>query len=93
VPNLPAGAVVESPAFATSSGLRPIIQPSLPTACAGILTARFQWVETVVEAALEGSRDKFIQALVLDGSVNSFDQASRLADDLIEAQSEFLPWY
>jgi alpha-galactosidase len=93
VPNLPVGAVVESPAFATSNGLRPVLQPPLPTACAGILTARFQWVETVVEAALEGSRDKFIQALVLDGSVNSFDQAEKLADELIEAQSEFLPWY
>jgi alpha-galactosidase len=93
VPNLPIGVVVESPAYATSIGLRPIFQVPLPTACAGILAGRFQWVETVVEAALEGSRDKFIQALVLDGAVNSFDQAYQLADALIEAQSEFLPWY
>jgi len=50
------------------------------------------WVETCVEAALEGSREKFIQALVLDGAVKSVDQAVRLADELLAAQAEHLPW-
>jgi alpha-galactosidase len=93
VPNLPLGAVVESPAIATSAGLRPILLPPLPAVLAGALSTRFLWVETVVEAALEGSRDKFIQALVLDGAVSSMEQAIHLADELISAQSEFLPWY
>ncbi len=93
VPNLPIGSVVESPAVATMGGLRPVLLPPLPTPCAGVLATRFQWVETVVEAALEGRRDKFIQALVLDGAVSSLEQASQLADDLIAAQAEFLPWY
>jgi alpha-galactosidase/6-phospho-beta-glucosidase family protein len=50
------------------------------------------WVETVVEAALEGSRDKFVQALVLDGAAGSMEMAQALADTLLAAQAEYLPW-
>jgi alpha-galactosidase len=50
------------------------------------------WVETVVEAALEGSRDKFVQALVLDGAAGSMEMARALADQLLAAQAEYLPW-
>jgi alpha-galactosidase len=56
VPNLPQGAVLESPAVATAAGLRPIAQPPLPSGIAGTLATRLQWVETTVEAALEGSQ-------------------------------------
>jgi len=93
IPNLPLSAVVESPAIATANGLRPIILPPLPACLAGTLSTRFLWVETLVDAALEGSRDKFIQALVLDGAVSSMDQAAQLADELLGAQTEYLPWY
>jgi len=47
----------------------------------------------VVEAALEGSRDKVVQALVIDGAAPSLDVAERLADDLIEAQRLYLPQF
>ena len=93
VPNLPADAVVESPAVAQTTGLRPLILPPLPPFIAGTLASRFQWVETVVEAALEGSRDKFVQALVLDGAVGSVEQAQRLADDLLAVQKPYLPQF
>lgn len=91
VPNLPLGAVIEAPAVADGQGLHAIMQPPLPAGIAGTLATRFQWVETVVEAALEGSRDKFIQALVLDGAACSLDQAAALADALLEAHAPYLP--
>ena len=50
----------------------------------GTLATRFQWVETIVEAAIERSRTKFVQALILDGGAPSLDTAERLADDLRE---------
>lgn len=92
VPNLPLDAIVEAPAVATAEGLRHIAQPPLPSAIVGTLATRYQWVETIVEAALEGSRDKFIQALVLDGAVASLEQAGRLADELLQAQKAHLLW-
>jgi alpha-galactosidase/6-phospho-beta-glucosidase family protein len=91
-PNLPLGAVVEAPAVATGSGIRPVAQKPLPAAAAGVLASRFAWVDVVVEAALEKSRDKFIQALILDGAVSSPDMAVALADDLLESQREYLEW-
>ncbi len=61
-PNLPPDVIVKSPALADGAGLRPIAQPPLPTALAGTLATRCQWLETTVEAALEGNREKFVQA-------------------------------
>jgi alpha-galactosidase len=92
-PNLPAEAVLESPAIADGSGLRPVVLPAMASGLAGTLATRLQWVETVVEAALEGSRDKFIQALLLDGAVDSVDVACRLADELLAAQAQYLPQF
>jgi len=91
VPNLPADAIVESPALATAAGLRPVILPPLAPGLCGTLATRFQWVETVVEAALEGDRDKVVQALVLDGAVTALAQAERLTDALLTAQADYLP--
>jgi alpha-galactosidase len=92
VPNLPPDAIVEGPAVADGSGLRAIAHRPLPSALVGTLATRYMWVETVVEAALEGSRDKFVQALVLDGAAGSLEMAHALADELLAAQAEHLPW-
>ena len=93
VPNLPAEAIVESPAVATASGLQPIAQPPMASGLVGTLATRLAWVETVVEAALEGSRAKVVQALVLDGSVDSIETAVKLADELLAAHAQYLPQF
>lgn len=93
VPNLPRDTMLESPAVADASGLRPIVQPPLAPGLVGTLATRLAWVETVVEAALEGSRDKFVQALLLDGAVTSVEMAKRLGDDLLAAQAGYLPQF
>jgi alpha-galactosidase len=93
VPNLAREAIVESPAVADGSGLRPIAQPPLGAGVAGTLATRLAWVETVVEAALEGSRRKFVQALLLDGAVTSLPMAEQLADELLATQAVYLPQF
>jgi len=93
IPNLPEEAVLEGPAVATAAGLKPIAQRPLPPGIAGTLATRLQYVETVVEAALEASRNKFVQALVLDGWVNDIGMAENLADELLAAQAEYLPQF
>lgn len=93
VPNLPRDAVLEAPATASSGGLVPVDQEPLPAGIAGTLATRLQWVEVTVEAALTGNREAFVQALVLDGAVESIDTAARLADELLEAQAAYLPQF
>ena len=91
-PSLPQDVIVEGPARVDRHGVTALPQPALPAAITGTLATRYQWVETIVESALERSRDKFVQALVLDGAVSSIDQAAVLADDLLAAQARYLQW-
>jgi len=93
VPNMPAEAVVEAPAHASAGGLRPLAMPPLSPALAGTLASHCQIIETIVDAALEGSREKFIQALILDGSIGDLDDAPKLADALLQGQAEHLPQF
>jgi alpha-galactosidase len=92
-PNLPREAIIEAPTMATGAGLKPIAQRPLPSGIVGTLATRLAWVETVVEAALEGSRKKFVQALILDGWVKSIEMAEKLADELLAAHAEYLPQF
>ena len=39
------------------------------------------------------SREKFVQALVLDGAVPSLEVAGALADDLLQTQAAHLPQF
>lgn len=93
VPNLPPDVIVESPAVPYGGTLRPLSLPPLSNALAGMLLTRYLWAETVVEAALEGSRAKVVQALVLDGAAQSPDQAEALADALLDVQAAYLPQF
>ncbi|HYF49354.1 MAG TPA: hypothetical protein VEJ63_08110 [Planctomycetota bacterium] len=93
VPNLPEDAVIECPAIADGGRLKPLQQAPLDPALVGTLATRLAWVETTVEAALSGSRDRFVQALILDGAVKSIDEAYKLADELIEAHRPDLPQF
>jgi alpha-galactosidase/6-phospho-beta-glucosidase family protein len=90
-PNLPPEAILEAPTMATAGGMKPIAQSPLPNGLAGTLASRLSWVETVTEAALEGSREKFVQALVLDGWVKSVGMAQELAEELLAAHAQYLP--
>ncbi len=92
VDNIAEDAVLESPATASAEGMRPIRPAQLSGAQAAVIRNRLEVVNLTVEAALEGSRAKFVQALVLDGAVQSCAGAEVLADELLEAQQEFLPW-
>jgi alpha-galactosidase len=92
-PNLPHDAVVESPCAATAAGMRPIAQPPLNPALAGTLATRFQWVETVVDAALTGDRAMVTQALLIDGAVDSIDTARKLTDALLTEHAAYLPQF
>jgi alpha-galactosidase len=90
VANLPLDAPVEAPAVAGANGLQAVIQAPLSRGIAGTLATRMEWVETVVDAAVACDRRKFVQALVLDGALDSLAQGEKLADELLAAQAAHL---
>jgi len=93
VRNLPPDAILESPALADGSGMHALAMADLSPGIAATLVSRLDVVEIIVEAALRGDRELFVQALVADGFVRSIAMARQLADELLAAQAEFLPQF
>lgn len=91
VHNLPADAIVEVPGICTARGVRGMSVPDFPDLLAGIIERRLAAVTTTVEAALNGDRSLFAEALLLDGGVSSRLQADALVADFITAQNAYLP--
>lgn len=93
VPNLPAAAILELPAAATASGLRPLQLLDFPEPLAAIVTRKLSAVTLTVEAALTGSRALVVEALLADGAVADAVVAAQLADELIQAHQQYLPQF
>ena len=91
VPGLPPDAALEIPGVATARGIRPIAVPDLSAPLTAILARRLSSVYLAMEAAMTGSRDLTIEAMLADGAVTDTDAAARLTDDLIDAQRQHLP--
>ncbi|HEX4812778.1 MAG TPA: hypothetical protein VFV66_08495 [Nonomuraea sp.] len=93
VPGLPDDAALEIPGVATARGLRPVSVPDLSAPLTSILARRLTSVSLAVEAAMTGSRDLAVEAVIADGAVTHPDAAARLMDALIAAQKRFLPQF
>lgn len=93
VTNLPADAVLEIPAVAAARGYLPLQAGELPPLLAAILLRKLATIEIAADAALLGSRELFIEALLSDGSVVDESTARDLADALIAAQRAHLPQF
>ena len=93
VPGLPWDAVLEMPAAAGGPGFMPLQSPALPLALTAKLLSKIAAIDVTVEAALTGSFDLFVEALLTDGSVSDPDDAAALARDLIEAHKAHLPQF
>ncbi len=84
------GLPLECPAMISKKGIRPEPIPRLSTALRASIKRDLHVVELAAEAALECDRDKFLQALILDGSVSSVSQARELAQALLQAHAQHL---
>ena len=93
VPNLPAEAVLELPAAATATGLRPLQILDFPDGLAAIVTRRLASVRLTVEAALTGNRGRFIEALLMDGAVTDPAVAEQMGEELLTAHRQYLPQF
>jgi alpha-galactosidase len=91
IPNLPEGAVVEVPATVDADGLHPRRMSPLPEAVAAILRTQVSISVLLVEAFVERSKDKLLQAVLLDPTCHSHRQAVELVDRMCAMQAELLP--
>lgn len=93
VPNLPADAILELPAAATATGLRPLQLLDFPDRLAAIVTRKLSAVALTVEAALTGDRQLLVEALLADGAVHDPSIANKLAEELVQVHRQYLPQF
>jgi alpha-galactosidase len=91
IDNLPAESVVEVPGLVEDGVPRGVEVGSMPDTVAALIRHELSIQDLAVEAALEGSRDVALQALLLDPVVNSARAAEAFLDDVLRAHRPWLP--
>jgi alpha-galactosidase len=90
IPNLPAELAVEVPAVADAAGIHPISLGPLPDPVAKLMSMQASVQQLAVDAAVHASKELALQALLIDPVVNSAAAASKLLDELWEANRPFI---
>jgi 6-phospho-beta-glucosidase len=83
--------VVEVPCTVDRHGAHPLPQRSLPPDMSGLVAHCKAFEQLAVEAAISGSRQTMIRALVANPLVGQYPRAEELADALLAANRQFLP--
>lgn len=89
VENVDSNMMVEIPCLVGSNGVEPLTVGPIPTFYKGLLENQYAYEKLAVDACLEGSKKKAIQALVLNRTVVNTDTAIALLDDLMEANKGY----
>jgi len=91
IPNLPDDMVVEVPAMADRDGVRAQRMEPLPEAIAAMLRTQGSINKLLVEAFMDRSREKLLQALLLEPTVNSYRNAVAMMNEMLRLQADILP--
>lgn len=93
ISNLPGDAIVEVTAQIGRQGPRPYAVGAIPEPLVGLQQALVRSQQLAVKAALSGSRDELLQAIVAHPLVNSADAAEACMDELLGLQARWLPQF
>jgi len=91
IPGLYDDMVVELPAYADGEGLHTRQMDALPAPITEMIRLQGTIHKLVIEAYVEQSRRKLLQALLIDPTVSSYHNAVALIDEMCELQKEILP--
>lgn len=91
IPGLADEMVVELPAYADGAGIHTRSMDALPDAVTEMIRIQGVIHKLVIEAYAEQSRRKLLQALLLDPTVSTYNNAVALINDMCELQKEILP--
>jgi alpha-galactosidase len=93
IANLPLGATVETPVVVDGAGIHPVHVGALPEAIAEALRREIIVGQLCVDAAVEGSREKALQALLLDPMISDIGTARQILDAYLTAYKQYLPQF
>jgi alpha-galactosidase len=87
------GCTVETPVVVDGDGIHPVHVGAFPEPVAEILRREVSVAQLSVDAAIEGSREKALQCLLLDPVVNDFELATQILEDYLTSYREYLPQF
>ncbi len=93
LPGLAADAVAEIPAVICGSGARPARTIEIPLSVLGLIQSAKAYELLTVKAAVSGSRDDALIALVNNPLVGDADRADALLDDILAVNRPWLPQF
>ena len=91
IDNLPVDSVVEVPGLVEDGVPRGVGVGAMPEPIAALVRHELAIQDVAVEAAMEGSRDLALRALLLDPVVSSARAAEAFLDDVLRAHRVWLP--
>lgn len=91
VPGLPEGMAVELPAMVDGRGIHPIRTAALPTAVTAMIAQQGAIHSLLIEAYVEKSKNKLLQAMLIDPTISTYNNAVALIDEMCVRQQEILP--
>jgi alpha-galactosidase len=83
--------VIELPVLVDGKGIHPHKCDPLPAAIASMICTQGAIHQLLIEAYAEKSRNKLLQAILLDPTVSSYNNAVALINEMCERQKELLP--
>jgi alpha-galactosidase len=93
IANLPENCTVETPVIVDGDGIHPELVGEFPAPVVELLRREVTVSQLSVDAALEGSREKALQCLLLDPVVNDFELAKLILNDFLETYKDYLPQF
>jgi alpha-galactosidase len=90
IQNLPSDAAVEVPIALDGAGIHPVSIGNLPEPIARLLHMQVSVQQMAVEAAVHGSKEMAMQALLIDPVIQSTKAAEGLLEELWEINKPFI---
>lgn len=91
IPGIMEDMCVEGPCIVNRNGVLPVKVDALPTAITAMINQQGAIHRLVIEAYTEKSRNKLLQAMLLDPTISNYNNAVQLIDEMCERQKEILP--
>ena len=93
IDGLPDNVSVEVPCLLDQKGPHPLCVGEIPLPIRGLIQSVKSYESLVVKAAVEGSKEIALQALMAHPLVPGWEVARPLLDDLLATNQAWLPWY
>jgi alpha-galactosidase len=90
IENLPQDLVVECPAIVDRNGVHGVKVGRMPSGLAGLMKNQATVQDLTVEAALTGSKQKALEALLASPIVDSLSGAEKMLDEILRVQRDYL---